>query len=204
MLLEIHPDNPQDRYLKQVVDVLEDGGIVVLPTDTVYGIAGDSSNQKAIERISRLKHLDPSKALFTLLCQDISQLAQYAWQLDNQVFKLIKRNTPGPFTFILKSGRALPKLLLNRRKTIGVRIPANPIAQAIIEKLGRPLISTSLIADDDIHQYPNDPFDIHEEYENLVDLVIDGGIGGMDPSAVVDCTESPYEIIRQGPVDLIE
>ena len=204
MLLEIHPDNPQERYIRQVTEVLEDGGIIILPTDTVYGIACDSSNQKAIGKISRLKKLDPSKALFTLLCDDIAQVAQYAWQLDNQIFKLIKRNTPGPFTFILKSGRALPKLLLNRRKTIGVRIPDNRIAQAIIKELGRPLMSTSLIADDEIHLYPNDPFDIYEEYQNRVDVVIDGGMGGMDPSTVVDCTQTPYEIIRQGPVELIE
>ncbi len=204
MLLEIHPENPQGRYIRQVTDILKDGGIIVIPTDAVYGIACDSSNQKAIGKIGRLKNLDPAKALFTLLCEDIAQVAQYAWQLDNQVFKLIKRNTPGPFTFILKSGRALPKLLLNRRKTIGVRIPANRIAQAIIKELGRPLISTSLVADDDIHQYPNDPFDIHEEYQNRVDLVIDGGLGGLDPTAVVDCTQTPCEIIRQGPVEFIE
>lgn len=204
MLLEIHPDNPQERYIRQVADILAAGGIIVLPTDTVYGIACDSINQKAIEKISRLKRLDPSKALFTLLCQDIAQVAEYAWQLDNQIFKLIKRNTPGPFTFILKSGRALPKLLQNRRKTIGVRIPDNRIAQAIIKELGRPLISTSLISDDDIHHYPNDPIDIHDEYENKVDLVINGGLGGLDPSGVIDCTQSPYEIIRQGPVELIE
>ncbi len=204
MLLQIHPDNPQERYIKQLVAILEEGGIIVLPTDTVYGIACDSSNHKAVEKLSRLKHMDPSKALFTLLCEDIAQVAQYAWQLDNQVFRLIKRNTPGPFTFILKSGRALPKLLLNRRKTIGVRIPQNRITQAILKELGRPLISTSLITDDDIQQYPNDPVDIHQEYENQVDVVIDGGLGGMTPSTVVDCTQWPCEIIRQGPVELVE
>lgn len=204
MLFQIHPDNPQPRLIKQVVDTLKEGGVVIVPTDSVYGIVCDSNNQKAIEKMSQLKHLDPSRALFALLCENIAQVAHYAWQLDNQVFKLIKKNTPGPFTFILKSGRALPKLLQNRRSTIGVRIPNNKIVQAILQELGRPLLSTSLITDDDIQQYPNDPTQIHEEYQNKVDIVVDGGLGRLEPSTVVDCTQWPYEIIRQGAVALLD
>ncbi len=203
MLLHIHPSTPQSRKIQQVVESLSGGGVAIVPTDTVYALVCDSSNKTAVEKLCRIKKLDPQKALLTLLCRDIAQVAEYAWQIDNQTFKLIKRNTPGPFTFILRGGRNLPKLISNRRQTIGVRIPDNHIVQAIIEQLGRPLLGTSLISDDEIREYPTDPALIHDEYQKIVDVVVDGGLGGIEASTVVDCTTEPFEIIRQGPVELV-
>jgi tRNA threonylcarbamoyl adenosine modification protein (Sua5/YciO/YrdC/YwlC family) len=136
--------------------------------------------------------------MLSFICKDISQIAEYAWQLDNTVFKLLKKNLPGPFTFILRSNNAVPKLFKNRKRTIGVRIPDNRIALAIVEELGRPLLTTSLKSDEELEEYFTDPFDIYEDFQKLVDVVIDGGIGGNVPSTLIDCTEEPFEIIRQG------
>ncbi len=202
MLLEINSDNPDQRKIKKVVEILEKGGIIIYPTDTIYGLGCDIFNQKAVQRLCRLRQLNPVKANLTFICKDISQLASYAHQLDNSVFKLLKRNLPGAFTFILKASGQLPKLLKNKRKTIGVRIPANSIALAIVEGLDRPILSISLKEEDEIVQYLTDPSEIHDEYFKLVDCVIDGGFGGNEPSTVVNCIGDQPEIIRQGLGDL--
>lgn len=204
MLLSINPDNPSGRKIAQVVRCLEEGGVIIYPTDTIYGLGCDIQNQKAVERICRLRGLDHRKANLTFICQDIQQLAAFAHQIDNQVFKMLRRNLPGPFTFILKAGKSLPKILRNKRKTIGVRVPANPISLAIIEELGRPILSISLKTDDEITEYFTDASEIHDDYLKLVDLVIDGGIGSNIPSTVVDCTGNQPVIIRQGLGELDE
>lgn len=202
MLLKINSENPSDRKIQQVVDILEKGGIIIYPTDTVYGLGCDISNHKAVERICRLVHLDPKKAMLSFICKDISQISDYASQMDNDVYKLIKRNLPGPFTFILKSNNSVPKLFKNKKRTIGVRIPDNNIVQAIVEGLGRPILTTSLKSDDEILEYFTDPIDIHDDYKKLVDVVIDGGVGGNQPSGVVNLTSGDVEIIREGPTEL--
>jgi tRNA threonylcarbamoyl adenosine modification protein (Sua5/YciO/YrdC/YwlC family) len=202
MLLPIHPQDPEPRKIRQVVDVLLAGGIIIFPTDTVYGIGCDIENQKAVEEVCRLRRLDPERAMLSFICKDIRQVASYAWQLDTPIFKLLKNNLPGPFTFILRSNNAVPKLFKNRKRTIGVRIPGNNIAQAIVEALGRPILSASLKTDDDVVEYLTDPYDIHEMYENSVDLVIDGGLGGHEPSTLVDCSKEPFEITREGAGEL--
>lgn len=203
MLLAINPDNPHGRKISQVVDILRSGGVIIYPTDTIYGLGCDIFSKKAIEKIIRLRKLDPRKANLTIICKDISQFAEYTQQIDNQNFRLLKRNLPGPFTFILKSSRKLPKTFDNRRKTLGLRIPDNPIALAIIEELGNPVLSISLKSSDDITEYLTDPYEIHETYEKQVDVVIDGGIGKNEPSTVVDLSNGSVDIIREGIQELI-
>ena len=198
MLISIHPEHPQGRRITQVVKLLQEGGVIIYPTDTVYGLGCDIQHPKAVDRICRLRGFKPGRANLTFICRDIQQLANYTHQIDNTVFRLLKRNLPGPFTFILRGNNSLPKLLRNRRKTIGVRIPDNAIAQAIIAELGRPILSSSLKSDDEITEYFTDPTEIHEEFQKLVDAVIDGGTGYNVPSTVVDCTGGEPQIIREG------
>ena len=202
MLLEIHPDNPDNRKIKIVADRLSKGDIIIYPTDTVYGIGCDIFNQKAVERVCRIRKLNPEKANLTFICKDLSQLAFYAHQIDNQLFRLLKQNIPGAFTFILKANKEVPRHFKNRRKTIGIRVPNNAIAQAIIEEVGRPILSISLKSEED-EDYPTDPSSMHEQFEKLVDIVIDGGEGGTNPSTVVDCTNDEIEIIREGKGELV-
>ncbi|NET39124.1 MAG: threonylcarbamoyl-AMP synthase [Cyanothece sp. SIO1E1] len=203
MLLRINPDNPEGRKINQVVNILKDGGVIVYPTDTVYGLGCDIFNPKAVERICRLRGLKPEKAMLSFICKDISQIAEYAFQIDNDVFKTLKRNLPGPFTFVLKSNNQIPKLFKNRKRSIGVRIPDNRIAQAIVEELGRPILSLSLKSDDEILEYFTDPIDIFEDFKKLTDVVIDGGIGNNVPSTVVDCMGDEAVVLRQGAGELM-
>jgi tRNA threonylcarbamoyl adenosine modification protein (Sua5/YciO/YrdC/YwlC family) len=202
MLLSIHPTDPEPRKIKQVVDILASGGVIIFPTDTVYGLGCDMFNHQAVERVCKIRRLDPERAMLSFICKDISQVAQFAWQMDNRVFKLLKKNLPGPFTFILRSSNAVPKLFKNRKRTIGVRIPDNKITLAIVEMLGRPILSASLKSDDDVVEYLTDPEEILEAFEHQADLVIDGGPGGNQPSTLVDCTGGEFEVIRQGTGDL--
>ena len=202
MLLKINPDNPEGRKIQRVIDEIKDGGIIIYPTDTVYGLGCNIFDHKAVERICRLRNLDPVKARLSLICKDISQIAEYAHQIDNQIFKLLKKNLPGPFTFVLRSNNQVPKMFKNRKKTIGVRIPENNIVQAIVEGLGNPILTTSLRSDDEILEYFTDPIDIYEDFKKQVDIVIDGGIGNNVPSTVVDCTGDGPEILRQGAGEL--
>jgi len=203
MLLKIHPDNPSTRKIDQVTKTLEKGGVIIYPTDSVYGLGCDIFNHKAVDKICRLRKLNPAKANLTFICMDIAQLSEYTIQLDNTLFKLLKRNTPGPFTFIFKANNKVPKLFKNRKKTVGIRIPANNIARDIVENLGRPILSLSLKSEDEIVEYYTDPFDINEDFQNQVDIVIDGGVGNHAPSTVVDCTGDEPEIIREGGQELV-
>ena len=202
MLISINQNNPEIRKLRQVVEVLERGGVIIYPTDTVYGLGCDIFQPKSIEKICRIRNMDVAKAHLTIICKDIAQLSRYTKQIDNSIFKVLKKNTPGPFTFVLKSGNEVPKIFKNRRKTIGIRIPDNSIAQSIIEELDHPILSISLKSDDEILEYFTDPSEIHDDYQKLVDLVIDGGIGKNVPSAVIDCTEGSINILREGDIDL--
>ncbi|MFK7932013.1 MAG: L-threonylcarbamoyladenylate synthase [Saprospiraceae bacterium] len=202
MLLKIHPDNPSDRKIQQVVDILRKGGIIIYPTDTVYGLGCDIENSKAVDRICKLRGLDPVKANLSFICKDISQVAEYTKPIDNETFKLMKHNFPGPFTFILKSNNQVPKMFKNRKRTVGVRIPDNNIPIAIVEALGRPILTTSLRSEDEILEYFTDPVDVYDDFEKLVEAVIDGGIGNNVASTVVDCTGSTPEVIREGAGEL--
>ncbi|NRB50178.1 MAG: threonylcarbamoyl-AMP synthase [Saprospiraceae bacterium] len=203
MLLKINPDNPEGRKISQVASILRDGGVIIYPTDTVYGLGCDIFNPKAVEKICRLRGLKPEKAMLSFICKDIRQIAEYAFQIDNDVFKTLKRNLPGPFTFVLKSNNQVPKLFKNRKRSIGVRIPDNRIAQAIVEELGRPILSLSLKSDDEILEYFTDPIDIFDDFKKLTDVVIDGGMGANVPSTVVDCMGDEMVILRQGAGELI-
>ena len=198
MYLQIHPESPEARKIKQVADTLRDGGVIIYPTDTVYGIGCDITNHKAVERVCRLRRLDPEKAMLAMICSDMSQVSQYTAQLDNQIFRLLKQYLPGPYTFILKANNDVPKMFKNRKKTVGIRIPDNMIVQAIVAELGRPILTTSLKSDDEILEYFTDPIDIYDDFENLVDIVIDGGNCGNVPSTLVDCSKDSIELIRLG------
>ena len=198
MLIRIHPDNPDPRQISKVVEVLEQGGIIVYPTDTVYGIGCDISKSKAIERIARIKGVRPEKSNFSFICHGLSHLSDYTRQINNPTFKLIKRNLPGPFTFILEANNNVPRIFKNKKKTVGIRIPNHNIPLDIVRGLGKPILTTSLHDTDLILDYTTDPELIHENMGNQVDLVIDGGYGNNVPSTIVDCTSYPYTIIRKG------
>lgn len=198
MLLKIYPQNLNSRHIQKVVDILKEGGIVIYPTDTVYALGCDMKNPRAIERLARLKGVKPAKANFSFIFHDLSHLSDYTKQVSNPVFKLLKKNLPGPFTFILPATNEVHKLFKNNKKTIGIRIPDNPITLELVKALGNPIITTSIHDDDQILEYTTDPDAIYENYRDVVDVVIDGGFGNNIASTVVDCTSSDIEIIRQG------
>lgn len=190
------------RKIQYVVDCLRDGGIVIYPTDTVYAMGCDIHSKKALERICKLKGIKPEKSNLSIICRDLSQLSEYTMQLDNSMFRIMKKALPGAYTFILRANNSVPKLFKNNKRTIGVRVPDNNIVQTIIAELGNPILTTSLKTDDDIIEYPTDPFDIHDEYGKLVDMVVDGGIGGLTASTVVNWTGNEPEIVREGLGDI--
>ncbi len=194
----MHPDNPAERQIRQIVEILKEGGVIIYPTDTVYGIGCDIYKPKAIERVAQIKGLKPEKANFSIICYDLSHISDFTRPIDNNIFKLMKRNLPGPFTFILEANNNVPKILKANRKSIGIRVPDNKIIREIVKELGNPIITTSLKTNDEIIEYNTDPELIFEEYRNLVDAVIDGGYGGLVASTVVDCTVNPPEIVRMG------
>jgi tRNA threonylcarbamoyl adenosine modification protein (Sua5/YciO/YrdC/YwlC family) len=199
LFLEIHPQNPEERKIKQVTKIIENGGLVIYPTDTLYGLGCDITNSKAVERICRIKKIKPQKANFSFICSDLSNISFYTKPFGSSVYKTMRKNLPGPFTFILKASTQVPKMLKNNRKNVGIRVPNSPIVSQLVSGLENPLISTSITnIDDDITPYPTDPYEIYETYKNLVDVVIDGGFGGNIPSTVVDCTEGFPEVIRAG------
>lgn len=198
MLLDINPDNPQQRLIDKCVSILEEGGVIIYPTDTVYGIGCDITNKEAVERVAQIRKMDPGKALFSFICKDISQVSDYAAQISNDVFRVMKHNLPGPFTFILKANNKTPKILKNRKETIGVRIPDNNIVQALVEGLGRPILTASLKNDDEVLEYFNEAEDIYKDYGKIVDAVIDGGPGGNIPSTIIDCTGEEPLLQREG------
>jgi tRNA threonylcarbamoyl adenosine modification protein (Sua5/YciO/YrdC/YwlC family) len=196
MLLHIHPENPQPRQIKTAVECLQRGGVIIYPTDTIYGLGCDILQHKAIERVCRIKNVDPKKAQLSFICSDLSHLSDYAKQLTTSTYRLLKEYLPGPYTFILPASKMVPKILQSKKDTIGLRIPDNKVALAIIHELGRPILSASLPGEM-VEDY-TDPEIMHENFMNEVDMVIDGGIGGIEPSTVIDCTKEEYEVIRLG------
>jgi len=196
MLIRIHPDNPQARQLAQVKACLKSGGIIAYPTDTIYGLGCDIFHPEAIEKICAIKKVNPEKSNLSFICSDLSDLSLYAKAIDNSLFRILKKALPGPFTFILPASKQVPKILQSKKKTIGLRIPNNNIALSIIKTLGHPILSASFPGDA-IEDY-TDPEIIYAHWGNQIDMVIDGGIGGVVPSTVVDCTSETYEVIRQG------
>ena len=201
MLLRIHPDNPDPRQIKKVVDCLKNGGLIIYPTDTVYGIGCDVNNKKAMERICRIKGLDIKKHNLAFVCYDLSHIAAFTKQLATSTYKLMKKTLPGPYTFILEANNSIPKLFKNSKKEIGIRIPDNNIPREIVKELGNPIATTSVKDKDMLIEYSTDPELIYEHFNKLVDIVIDGGYGEAIPSTIVDCTNNNHEIIRKGKGD---
>src|SRR5690554_4250174 len=196
MLLKLYNENPNPREIEQVVEVLRSGGIVIYPTDTLYGMGCDALNVRAVERICEMKGINPQKSNLSIICNDLSIISEYA-KVSTPVFKLMKRNLPGPFTFILPTTSSLPKIYKNK-KTVGIRVPDNNIIRDIVAQLGNPVLSTSVKDENDEVEYTANPELIHEKWGDITDIVIDGGIGGLDPSTIVDCTSDELEITRQG------
>ena len=198
MLIKIYPENPSQKLLYQVKECLLDGGVIIYPTDTVYAFGCGVNKNKAIERISLLKGIKKKEADFSFIFSELSQLTNYTKVFDKTIFKLMKRNLPGPFTFILNANNKVPKIFSNRKKTIGIRIPNNNVAIEIVNLLGQPLISSSIKNNDEIIEYNTDAEILHDEFGSQVDMVIDGGFGDNQTSTIVDCTSDEIEIIREG------
>jgi tRNA threonylcarbamoyl adenosine modification protein (Sua5/YciO/YrdC/YwlC family) len=196
MLLRIHHQNPQPRLLNQVVDCLKNGGVIIYPTDTIYGLGCDIYQPKAIERICKIKNLDPQKAQLSFICRDLSHLSDYTKSIDTPLYRVLKNYLPGPYTFILPASKAVPKLLKSKKDTVGIRVPDNVICGSILETLGNPILSASLPGEM-VEEY-TDPEIIYDKFGKLVDFVIDGGVGGIIPSTVIDCTTEDWTVIRQG------
>jgi len=200
-LIKIFPDNPDSKKIQQIVEVLKGGGLVIYPTDTVYGIGCDIFQPKSIERIAKIKNLKPEKANFAFICHDMSHLADFA-RVSTPVYKVMKRALPGPFTFVLPATAEVPRILNSKRKTIGIRIPDNIIPRLLVKELGHPILTSSIVDEDDVLEYSTDPELIFEKFENLVDIVIDGGYGNNVASTIVLCENDEFEVIRQGLGDL--
>ena len=198
MLFRINPSNVEWRKIRQIADILKDGGIIIYHTDTIYGLGCDINNQKAVERICRLRNLNYKTANLSFICKDIGQISRYTKTIDNQTFRTLKRNLPGAFTFILPSNNEVPKLFKNKKRTVGVRVPDHAVPLAIVEELGRPILTTSLRSDDEILEYFTDPQDIYEDFKSKVDAFIDSGYGSNMPSTVVNMVNGEPEIIREG------
>ncbi len=202
MLVHIHPRNPEERKLRQVIDCLQDGGVIIYPTDTVYALGCDITRPAAIERLCRIKGIALKKANFAFICKDLSDISEYTRPFNTSTYKLMRKCLPGAFTFILEASNKVPKLLNANRKTVGIRIPDNEIALSIVRMLGNPLITTSLKVEDDINEYPTDAEEIYDLYSNLVDMVVAGEVGGVQPSTIVDCSGSAPTLLRQGAGEL--
>lgn len=202
MLIRLHPKNPQQRQIKTITECLLDGGVIIYPTDTIYGLGCNIFQQKAIQRICRIKNVDPQKAQLSFVCHDLSDLSKYTKSISTPLYRLIKNYLPGPYTFILPASKDVPKILQSKKNTIGLRVPDNIIANAIVEQMGHPLLSASLPGEM-VEEY-TDPELIYENFQKLVDIVIDGGTGGMTPSTIIDCTSEPYEVIRLGLGEWVE
>lgn len=201
MLIKLYEENPNQKEIDRVVSVLQDGGLIIYPTDTVYAIGCDALNVRAVEEICKMKDINPAKSNLSIICYDLSNISEYA-KVDNAIFKLMKKNLPGPFTFILNTTSSLPKIYKNK-KTVGIRIPDNNIIRELVRNLGNPILTTSVKDEDEVIEYTTDPELIYEKYQDKIDIVIDGGFGGIEGSTVVDCTSDEPEIIRQGKGELI-
>jgi len=202
MILKIHPENPSERQMKIVNECLNDGGVIIYPTDSVYALGCDIFKTKAIDRVARIKGTKKERADFSFVCYDLSQLSDFTKSFGNSIYKMMRANLPGPFTFILKANSNVPKIFQSKKKTLGIRVPDNNIPREIVNMLGNPIISTSIHHDDEILDYITDPELIHERFHKLVDIVIDGGFGDNQPSTIVDCTEEEPMVIRQGKGEL--
>lgn len=196
LLLHIHPKDPQPRLIKQLVECLKDGGVIIYPTDTIYGLGCDINQQKAVERICKIKNIDPQKAQLSFICKDLSDLSDYTKSIDTPLYRMLKSYLPGPFTFILPASKQVPKILQSKKSTIGLRVPDNRICRDLLNELNHPILSASLPGEM-VEEY-TDPEIMFERFENLVDIVVDGGIGGMVPSTIIDCTTDEWTITRQG------
>jgi len=200
-LIKIYEDNPNPREIKKVIQVLKQGGLIIYPTDTVYGLGCDITNKEALERVAQIKGVKLEKANFSFVCKDLSNLSDYVKQIDTSTFKILKRALPGPYTFILPGAKSLPSVF-KKKKTVGIRVPNNKIALEIVEQLGNPIISTSIYDEDEVLEYTTDPELIYEKWNKLVDLVIDGGYGNNVASTVIDLSESEPIVVREGKGDL--
>ena len=198
MLLRVHPDNPAPRQIKMIVDVLNKGGVVIFPTDTIYGIGCSIKHIKSVDRIARIKGEKKKQSNYSIIFNTLSMLSGFTKPLDNHLFRLIKRNLPGPFTFILEANNNVPKLFHSKKRTVGIRIPDNLVITNIVTELGHPVLTTSIHDEDEIVEYTTDPELIYEKYMDRVDIVVDAGYGDNEPSTVVDCTSSDFKITRQG------
>jgi len=198
MLVKLYEENTNPKDLKLVTECIRDGGVIIYPTDTVYAMGCDINSRSGIERVARMKQVKVEKADFSFVFYDLSHISEYTKQFDTTVFKLLKRNLPGPFTFILEANNSIPRLFRNKKRTLGIRVPDNAICRSIIDKLDRPIISTSIHDEDEVIEYTTDPELIHEKYANKVDMVVDGGFGNNEASTVVDLTSGEAEIMRQG------
>lgn len=198
MLLKIYPENPNARAVKTIIECLNDGGLVIFPTDTVYGLGGSIYQSKALDKMASIKGIKKEKANFSFVFNNLSMLSEFTKPISNDVYKLMRRNLPGPFTFILTANNNIPKIFHNKKKTIGIRIPDESVIQFILNELGHPMVTTSILDDDKIVEYTTDPEIIYEKYKDKVDIVIDAGFGGNQPSTIVDCTDSEIVILRQG------
>lgn len=197
MLLRIHPENPQARHIHTVVECLKGGGVIIYPTDTIYGIGCNIFNADAITRIARIKQIDPKKSHFSFICADLSHLSDYAKNVDTPIFRLLKAMLPGPYTFILEASKQVPRQLKAKKDTVGIRIPDNKICHEIVRELDKPLMSTSLPMDSNVEYY-TDPEVMYEQFGKLVDIVIDGGVGKLLSSTIIDCSSGAPELVRQG------
>jgi len=197
-LIKIHPVNPEGRKIARVVEILKNGGVIVYPTDTIYGIGCSLMNKKSIERLCRIIDVKPQKLDLSFICENLSQVSNYVKRMDSPVFKILKKALPGPYTFIFESSSRVPKILDVNKKTVGIRIPANFIPLSLVQQLGNPIISSSIKDEDIIREYTTDPEKIYEDLKHKVDLVIDGGPGGNVPSSVIDCTDDTLKIVRVG------
>lgn len=200
--IKLYEENPDQRKLDKIVETLQEGGIIIYPTDTVYGIGCDIFNHKAVEKVCRIKGINPNKNNLSFICYDLSDIAHYVKNLSTPVFKVMKKALPGPFTFILNSNSNVPKILNAKKKSVGIRVPDHNIPRAIVKELGNPIVTTSIRDEDEIIEYSTDPSLIFEKFSHLVDIVIDGGYGGNIASTIVDCTQDTFEIVREGKGDI--
>jgi len=198
MLLKIYNENPAPQAVKKVVDVMNTGGVVIFPTDTIYGMGCSLKQSKAVDRIAKIKGIKKGKANFSIIFNNLSMLSEFTKPIENHLYRLMRKNLPGPFTFILNANNKVPKLFQSKKKTIGIRIPDNNIITSIVEELGHPVLTTSIRDEDQVIEYTTDPELIYEKYDAIVEIVVDGGYGGNEASTVVDCTSGEPIIIRQG------
>jgi len=198
MLVRMFNENPNPREVRRIVEVLRNGGLIIYPTDTVYGLGCDITQSKAVEKVARIKGVKLEKANFSFICSDLSHLSDYTKPISNSTFKLMKKNLPGPFTFILEANNNVPRYFKGKKKTVGIRVPDNNIIHDIVAELGNPILSTSVHDDDEILEYTTDPELIYEKFQDFADIVIDGGYGELVPSTIVDCSKDEIEILREG------